>query len=473
MSNSDKNSEKHSRRNFIKTAGAGAIAAGTFVRAHGAPKTFFLEPEPESQQQVSANDRIRIALIGAGGMGFGDTETALRVPGVEMVAAADIYDGRLTRIKEVFGNHVFTTRDYREVLSRPDVDAVIIATPDHWHQQISIDAMKAGKDVYCEKPVVQKLEEGRAVIETQQQTKRIFQVGSQFVSSIVYKKAKELLASGAIGELNFVESSLSRRNPIGAWQYSIPPDASPQTIDWDRFLGRAPKVPFEPVRLFRWRNYRDYGTGIGGDLFVHQFTSLHFVTNAKGPSRVLASGGLHFWKDGRDVPDLLLGLFDYPKTSEHPAFNVCFRVNFTDGEVDQYGGDMWVYRFVGSEGVIQIDNGVVLKRKPPLKEPGYTIDTFSKAMQEQFMAEYRKKYPRLDPETRAISEERYLAPGNYRERLDHFKDFFKAMRTREQVLEDAVFGFRAAAPALMANISFFDNRICEWDAVAMKLKAKA
>ncbi len=470
MSKSEKDDKRNSRRNFIKTAAAGTMAAGSFVRLHGSPKTYFLEPEPESQQQVSPNDRIRIALIGAGGMGFGDTETALRVPGVEMVAAADIYDGRLTRAKEVFGKDVFTTRDYREILARSDIDAVIIATPDHWHQQQAIEAMKAGKDVYCEKPMVQKLEEGHAVIETQKQTKRIFQVGSQFVSSIVYKKAKDLLASGVIGQLNLVESALSRRHPLGAWQYTIPPDASPQTIDWDRFLGRAPKVPFEPVRLFRWRNYRDYGTGIGGDLFVHQFTSLHFVTNSKGPSRVLSSGGLHFWKDGRDVPDLLLGLFDYPKTSEHPAFNVCFRVNFTDGEVDQYGSDIWIYRFVGSEGIIQIDNGVVLKRKPPIKEPGYTIETFPQAIQDQFMKEYRNKYPRLEPETRSISEERFLPPGGYRERLDHFRTFFKSMRTREQVLEDAVFGFRAAAPALMANVSYFDNRICEWDAEAIKLK---
>jgi predicted dehydrogenase len=224
------------------------------------------------------------------------------------------------------------------------------------------------------------------------------------------------------------------------------------------------------VRFFRWRNYRDYGTGIGGDLFVHQFTSLHFITNSKGPSRVLSSGGLRFWKDGRDVPDLLLGLFDYPETKEHPAFNVSFRVNFTDGDVDQYGGDIWIYRFVGSEGVIQIDNGVVLKLKPPLKEPGYTIDTFPAAVQEQFLKEYHKKYPRLEPETRSVREERFLAPKDYRDRLDHFKNFFKAMRTREQVLEDAVMGFRAAAPALMANISYFDNRICEWDAEAMKLK---
>jgi predicted dehydrogenase len=460
------------RRSFIKTAAAGAMVAGTFVRARGSSKTFILEPEPEFRQQVSPNDRIRLGLIGSGGMGFGDAETALRVPGVELVAAADLYDGRLTRVKEVFGKGVFTTRDYREVLARSDVDAVIIATPDHWHRQISIDAMKAGKDVYCEKPVVQKLEDGYSVIETQIKTGRIFQVGSQYASSIVYQKAKELLASGVIGKLNFVESSLSRRDPLGAWQYTIPPDASPQTIDWDRFLGRAPKLPFDPLRFFRWRNYRDYGTGIGGDLFVHLFTGVHFITNSKGPSRVLATGGLRFWKDGRDVPDQLLGLFDYPETKEHPAFSVSLRVNLADGEVDQHGGDLWIYRFVGSEGVIQIDNGsVVLKLKPPLKEPGYTIGTFPEAVQEQFLKEYRKKYPPQEPEIRNVKEERFVPPGGYRDRLDHFKNFFKAMRTREQVLEDAVMGFRAAAPALMTNVSYFDNRICEWDAEEMKLKA--
>ncbi len=460
-------SHQKSRRNFIKLATASTMVMGSSPSILGSPKTYFLEAE-EMPQQVSANDRIRLALIGAGQMGFGDVETALRVPGVELVAAADVYDGRLARVKEVFGTHIFTTRDYRELLVRSDVDAIIIATPDHWHSQMAIDAMKAGKDVYCEKPMVQTLAEGHPVIEAQKQTKRILQVGSQFVSSIVYKKAQELLASGVIGELNMVESSLYRRSPIGAWQYSIPPDASPETIDWDRFLGRAPKVPFDPIRLFRWRNYRDYGTGIGGDLFVHQFSSLHFITGAKGPSRVVASGGLHFWKDGRDVPDLLLGLFDYPKTSQHPAFNVVFRVNFADGEIDQYGGDTWVYRFVGSEGVIQIDNGVTLKRRPPLKEPGYTIDTFPKAIQEQFLKEYRAKYPLREPETRTLADERYLPPNNYRERLDHFKNFFRAMRTREQVLEDAVFGFRAAAPALLANLSYFENRIYEWDPETMQ-----
>src|SRR5439155_17564593 len=306
-------SHRSSRRDFLKPAAGVTAAAPIVLRARTQATTL---------QEVPPNERIQVATIGLGIQGQSDTRSALRVRGVELVAVADVYDGRQTLAREAFGNQVFTTRDYREVLARPGVDAVIIATPDHWHRQIAIDAMKAGKDVYVEKPIVQELDEGALVIEAERQTKRILQVGSQRVSSIVYAKARELFRAGAIGELNLVEAWINRNSPTGAWQYSIPPDASPQTIDWDRFLGRAPKRPFEPVRLFRWRNYRDYGTGIPGDLFVHLFTAIHFVHDASGPTRAIASGGLRHWHDGRDVPDVMLAMYDYPKTSSHPAFTV-------------------------------------------------------------------------------------------------------------------------------------------------------
>ena len=172
-------------------------------------------------------DSIQIALIGAGGMGMGDTRYAVSLPGVKLVAVCDVYDGRLARAKELWGRELFTTRDYREVLARKDVDAVIVATPDHWHQRITVEALNAGKDVYCEKPMVHSIDEGAAMIEAQQRTGRTLQIGSQYVSSLMYQKAKELLAAGAIGQLNMVEAWLDRNTAIGAWQYSIPPDASP------------------------------------------------------------------------------------------------------------------------------------------------------------------------------------------------------------------------------------------------------
>ena len=429
------------RRHFLATAaGAGVLAA----------------------QNVSPNDRVRIALIGAGGQGSADTRNALSVGGVELAAVADIYDGRLKRAREVWGEQVFTTRDYREVLARKDVDAVFVATPDHWHSAIAIDAMNAGKDVYCEKPMVQQLSQGAQMIEAQKRTGRIVQVGSQRVSSIVYGKAKEMLASGAIGELNMVEAWVDRNSAIGAWQYSIPPDASPANIDWDRFLGQAPKVPFEPVRLFRWRNYRDYGTGVPGDLFVHLISGLHFATGALGPHRVYATGALRFWKDGRDVPDVMIALYDYP------TFNVMLRVNLVDGATETMG-----LRFIGSEGIMAVDNGVTISKVPRELEPGYSIDTFPKAQQEQFLKEYRQKYPaRPKLNTGQMSaEESFVPPKGYSDHFEHVRNFIAAVRSRQPVLEDAVFGFRAAGPALLSNISYFEQKVCLWDAETMKLKA--
>ena len=159
------------RRDFIKLTTATTLAAATST-------TILAADASESTKTVAPSDKIRLGLIGAGGQGMGDTREALKIPGVELVAVADLYDGRLARAKEIWGNQLFTTRDYREVIARPDVDAVIIATPDHWHMRISNDAMNAGKDVYCEKPMVQQLEQGKQVIETAQKTNRIFQVAA-------------------------------------------------------------------------------------------------------------------------------------------------------------------------------------------------------------------------------------------------------------------------------------------------------
>ena len=416
------------------------------------------------------NDNIQIALIGAGGMGMGDTGLALKVDGVKLVAVSDIYDGRLERSKEKWGNDLFVSRDYRDVLARKDVDAVIVATPDHWHSRITIDALRAGKDVYCEKPMVHALGEGPEVIEAQRSTGRILQIGSQYASSIVYQKARDLLKEGAIGELNSVEAWLDRNTAIGAWQYSIPPDATPQRIDWDQFLGSAPKRPFEPVRLFRWRNYRDYGTGVAGDLFVHLLTGLHFVTGSLGPSRVYATGGLRFWKDGRDVPDAMLALLDYPATAAHPAFNTRLRVNFESGEPAEPFG----VQFVGSEGKMTTGfNSLVLSRHPREKEPGYTINTFPENVQREFLANYRKQYPPQAPSADAMRPDKkeVFEPTDFDMHLEHHRNFYTAVRTRKPFFEDAVFGYRAAGPALLTNVSYFERRVCRWDPEKMETAA--
>ena len=180
----------HSRRKFIGSLAAGALAAGATPLAMSAEERRATYPLTRATQ-VAANDQINLAVIGAGGMGMADVRTALRVPGVKLVAAADCYEGRLTLAREAHGD-LFTTRDYREILARDDIDAVIVGTPDHWHQKISVDALRAGKSVYCEKPMVHKISQGEDLIRAERESGKIFQVGSQGMSSLGNEKAKEL-----------------------------------------------------------------------------------------------------------------------------------------------------------------------------------------------------------------------------------------------------------------------------------------
>ncbi len=445
----------YERRDFLKMAGTATAATLLSGRVQA------LAAQAEPTRTVAANDYIQIALIGAGGQGQGDTHNAVEVPGVRLVAVADCYNGRLEHCKELWGDDVFTTRDYQEILDRKQIDAVIVATPDHWHKQAVVDAMNAGKDVYCEKPMIHLYADGPEMIQTAQATGRILQVGSQRVSSIVYAKARELLKSGAIGELNMVTARWDRNSSIGAWNYTVPPDASPETCDWPRFLGTAPKIPFNPEHFFQWRKWKAYGSGVAGDLFVHLFSGAHFITGSHGPTRGMATGGLRFWKDGRDVPDVMLGLFDYRE-----GFNLSLHVNFVDGGEESEG-----LIFTGSEGTMEIaGNSVSVSRVPREKEPGLSVESFAEATQKAILAEYAKKYPQRHPEGGvSAGNEKYVVPPGYSDSYDHFRNFFASVRTRSSPVEDAVFGFRAAGAALLSNLSMERGASVNWDPDAMRL----
>ncbi len=443
------------RRSFLKAAGKASALATVATRLHP------LLAQAAAPSRRSPNDQIQLALIGAGIQGQGDTKTALQVPGVKLVAVADCYDGRLAHTKELWGADVFTTRDYRDILKRSDVDAVLIATPDHWHKQAAVDSLRAGKDVYLEKPMIHLYPDGPEIIRAAKESNRILQVGSQRVSSVVYAKAKELLAAGAIGKLNMVTARWDRNSSIGAWNYSIPLDASSETCDWPRFEGSAEKIPFSAERFFQWRKWKAYGSGVAGDLFVHLFSGTHFITGAHGPTRAMATGGLRFWKDGRDANDVLLALFDYPQ-----GFNLSLHVNFVDGGEESEG-----FLFTGSEGLMEIaHNTVTVTRTPPATEPGYTISTFTKAMQRQYLEQYRKKYPVQHSSGEPPRDiEAFTAPANYSDSYDHLRNFFDSVRSRKPVVEDPVFGFRAAGAALLSNLSVDRGTVVHWDPETMKL----
>jgi predicted dehydrogenase len=445
-----------SRRAFLGKIAAAAVASGATPHLLSASESRSVEVLAPRRRQ-SANDQIQLAVIGAGGMGMTDVGTALQLPGVKLVAACDCYDGRLTAAKEEHGAPVFTTRDYREVLARDDVDAVIVGTPDHWHAQISSDALRAGKAVYCEKPMVHAIPQGNDVIQAERESGKTFMVGSQGMSSLGNEKARELFQEGAIGELNYAEGFWARNDPVGAWQYEIPEDASESTVDWDRFLGHAPQLPFDPLRFFRWRNYRDYGTGVSGDLFVHLFSSLHFVVSSKGPQTIAAQGGLRYWKDGREVPDVLLGMFDYPETDTHPPFNLSLRVNFVDGT----SGSTFL-RLVGSEGAMDVTWTEVILRRNKLSGP---TDVFTQRKGDE-MEEMRTRRKEMLPPAESV----YVADRGYLgAHFDHFMNFFDGVRNGTPVVENATFGLRAAAPALACNNSYFEERIMKWDPEAMRV----
>ncbi len=447
-------SSTNSRRHFLRNAtlAAGAIATGGQVQAEHLqwlPRKDRARPGP--------NDRINLGLIGAGGMGTEDTKTALQIPGVQLVAACDLYQGRLDDARERWGKDLFLTKDHRALLARPDIDAVIVATPDHWHKQISIDALAAGKAVYCEKPMVHSIDEGPAVIAAAKSSGKTLQVGSQGMSSLGNEKARELYRKGAIGQLVYAEGYWARNSPTGAWQYPIPADASEKTVDWQRFVSNTTKRPFDATRFFRWRNYRDYGTGVAGDLFVHLFSSSHFILDSLGPEKVMATGGLRYWKDGREVPDVLMGMFDYGEQPGHPAFNLSLRVNFVDGT-----SDSTYLRLVGSEGAMDVNWDDVYLRQNLSADP---MDAFAqgKAASEMVSADKRKVMLPRDTQ-------RWSAEGGYKgAHYDHFQHFFDGVREGKAVIEDATFGYRAAAPALLCNDSYFDGKVMRWDPKAMKV----
>ncbi len=452
----------NSRRSFLTKFAKGVVGASlapTIITAADRKRNF--ESLTRAEQNYAANDQIQIALIGAGGMGTADANTAITVPGVKLIAACDLYDGHLEAAKKRYGSDIFTTRDYREILNRKDIDAVIIGTPDHWHKDISVAAMNAGKSVYCEKPMVHDVSEGPAMVAAQNKNKVIFEVGSQGVSSLGNEKAKELLKDGAIGKLNYAEGFWARMSPTGAWQYPIPADASPKTVDWETYVSNTKKRAFDATRFFRWRNYRDYGTGVSGDLFVHLFSSLHLVTGSMGPDKIQATGGLRYWKDGREVPDVMIGMFDYPETQIHPAFNLSLRVNFVDGT----GGTNYL-RMVGSEGSMTVEwDKVTLLRNRDNTDANDPLNQTknNNPAGKEYVYDRKSMVPPDKLE--------YTADKGYKgAHFDHHYNMYNAMRNNGKVVEDALFGYRAAAPALLCNDSYFNNKIIQWDPVNLKVK---
>ncbi len=406
-----------------------------------------------------AGRQIRFVSIGTGIRGCDLLRSARQVPSGILVGTADLYDMHQQAGKEAYGADVPTTRDYRSLLDRKDVDAVIVAVTDHQHRRVVLDAVAAGKDVYCEKPMSHTVADGVEMVKAVQAGKRVFACGSQRVSSILYKKAAEIYASGRLGEVHYIEGHCDRNSPSGAWVYPIAPDATPQTIDWTAFLRDAPARPFDPVRFFRWRCFSDYGEGVAGDLYVHLLSGMQCVSGINAvPSRAYSSGSLTHFNDGRDFPDLLATVYDYPGVTVDLHCNQ----NNEAGEA---------ITFYGKEATLAI-NGNTITVTPQDTAPrpeGYSLNGWTGAMKRQYLDDWHAAHP-APPPTRLREVESYSAPPGYDDTVDHLANFFRAVETREHVVEDEVFGNNAAIACHMANHSYFKRSVATWDAGTETIK---
>jgi predicted dehydrogenase len=445
----------YSRRKFL---GISAAAAGASL----ATKAILLTPEPllASPPPGPASDRLRFGMIGIGMQGSGLLTESITLPGVECAAACDLYDGRHTLAKEIVRPDLPVTRRYQELLADKNIDCIVAAVPDHWHKQVVVDAVSAGKDIYCEKPMSHSAADGVAMVEAAKRTGRIVQIGSQRVSSLVCKKAKEMVAQGTLGDLMMVEGWLGRNDPTGAWEYPPPTDLSPQTVDWDTWQGNVPKRPFDPYIFARWRCWKEYGTGVAGDLLVHLVSGMMFILNMnEAPQQAMSLGGILRFKDGRNMPDVHATLFKY---GEIPVY---MRLNL--------GTDMpETYRFQGSKGILELTEFGLSYTPQTGKDSGPSY--YDSGFPHQMRAAYEKKWheendPKLGQEP--MLEAMTFHGPDFDDMKPHLWNFFEAVRSRKPVVEDAVFGHHAALACHMANESYFRKTAVSWDEASKNIKS--
>lgn len=451
-----------SRRDFLRRTAAGAAGLGYFLNG----KWISLEAAAPGPPPAGPADRVNAAFIGFGIRGNILMEAARQTGQANLLVACDCYQGHLDRAKERTGGKIETNfAQYKKVLDRKDVDAVIVATPDHWHLPIVLDALQAGKDVYIEKPMTHIVEEGPKIVKAVKRSNRVLQAGSQGRSSALQKKAREIVKSGQLGKVTKVVASYNRNSSTGAWNYPIPPDLkNGVNFNWEEWLGSAPQHDFDPERVFRYRKYWDYSGGISTDLFVHLITSIHFIMDAAMPKSVFADGGILFRKDGREVPDTLDAVFEYPE-----EFQVNMGSTFNNASTAEQG-----MQFLGTEGsLVLAGGGMTVASEVPREGYSYSIDSWPKKLQEEFMA---MDHHREESDLAARPTQTLDTGATYREQGEdavvlHLAEFFDCVRTRKECSENALVGHHAAAAGHMVNLSYRAGKKMLWDEASGTVKS--
>lgn len=311
------------RRRFIQQTASAAAVAGGMMGLAGCSGLNARSPRPAKARVIGANDRLQMAFIGCGGMAKAhlDVLLALRQPdNINIAAVCDVYETRAKGFRDRINSEGGQARhyvDYREVLGRDDIDYVLIATPEHSHAYLTLDAIAAGKHIYCEKPLTHTVEESQAVLAALKPNPWLkLQVGVQGMSDDSYSTAQEAIRAGKIGPVIQAQIDYVRRHSLewGPWRREEidPQMVKPADLDWNTWLTPAPRCDWCPRRYFEWRNYKEYSGGIGTDLFVHRITRLIRALGLTLPTRVTGMGGIYLWPDGRSLPDNFEMLAEYP-----------------------------------------------------------------------------------------------------------------------------------------------------------------
>ncbi len=419
-------------------AGVGAAAlAGPAINVHG------------------ANDKVLIGLIGPGRRGRAVAGLALQMSAetgkpIEFIAVADIFEGwRNLAVRELQRNmmryeldqehDIETYATHEALLENKDVDAVLVATPEHLHAKHMIDVIEAGKDMYIEKPMVHTVEEGLEVVKKAKTSDTIIQVGTQRRSVPLYNMANEMIKNGDIGQVNYCEGwwfrNWGKDDSNKAWRYDIPENASEETIKWERFLGETPYQPFDANRYFQWRCYWEYSNGIGSDLMVHQLDAINMCMGTGMPKSVVSSGDIYRWDDGRSSCDTWSSVFEYTE-----GFQANYRSHFSNS-LQSFG-----IRIMGTEATIDIIESAKMTILP---EPEHIRS--NKDLEEKTIY-----YPE-------DNEDGNFMVAHFQSVKDHLENWIDCIHSRETPNCDVVTGFEGSALSSMAVEAYHKGRRLNWD----------
>lgn len=409
------------RRDFFKRAAHGT-AAGMALSA--------------ARPAVAASDKVQLAVIGSGSRGRQVTKSFVRQPDVEIVAVCDVFDHSLQLGVEAAGGNPQTYKDFRQVLDRKDIDAVLVASPDHWHALMTVEACKAGKDVYVEKPIYHDLHEGKVMVEAARKYNRVVQVGTMQRSALHFQKAVELVQNGLLGKVSYCRTwNYSNNYPLGIGN---PPDAAPPAgLDWDFWLGPAPKVPYNASRAHgTFRFFWDYAGGMMTDWGIHLIDIIQWGMQVEGPKVISALGGKYYDQDNSQTPDTLQVAYEY----ENPSFILVYEHRWNNANSMYEKG--YGMEFHGTDGTLFIDRG------------GFEV----------FPETRGAKAKESVPLTPAMKMRSLSDGGN-----EHVRNFIDCIKSRQRPICDVEIGHRSTSVSLLGNVSYRSRQRLVWDVANQKL----